>query len=101
MMGTRVVGLLAVIALASGCFGYNRSSKRWAYVGDTILILGGGGIIAADQLNKPVKPEMMLPNQVEYNPPFSGALLAGAMLVTAGFVGILFNATRKTVNTSR
>jgi hypothetical protein len=101
-MGKRALALIAIVALASGCFGYNRSSKRWAYVGNSILILGGGGIIAADRLNKE-KPgdEMMLPNQVEYTPPFSGALLAGVMLATAGLVGILFNATRTTVNTSR
>jgi hypothetical protein len=103
-MGLRAIALGALLAFATaGCFGYNRGAKGWSYVGNSILILGGGGIIAADQLNKD-KPDpnmVPLPNQVEYDPPFSGALLAGVILATAGVIGILFNATRPTVNTSR
>jgi hypothetical protein len=96
------VALVALVALLPGCFGYNRGAKGWSYVGNSILILGGGGIIAADQLSKDKPGTMMvLPNQVDYDPPFSGAILAGAILATAGIVGIFFNATRPIVKTSR
>ena len=98
----RSVALVAVLALGlGGCFGYNRSAKRWAYVGDTVLMLGGGGAIAADLLTK---QEVMMPclnNSCPYDPPIGGALIAGAVLVTAGLVGIAVNATRPNVKTSR
>jgi hypothetical protein len=96
--------LALVVALAScltGCFGYNPSAKRWAYVGDTVLMVGGGGAIAADVLTKddpaPCMPGVMCP----YESPVSGAMVAGAMLVTAGLVGMIVNATRPNVKTSR
>jgi hypothetical protein len=31
------ITLIASIALLTACFGYNRSAKRWAYIGDTVL----------------------------------------------------------------
>jgi hypothetical protein len=101
-MGQRLATVVALLALAPGCFGYNSSAKKWAYAGDTVLILGGGGVIAADQLTKG-KPDMGLTMTAAkpYDPPFSGALLAGAVLVTAGILGIIINATRPTVKTSR
>lgn len=96
----RVLALVTIVAFATGCFGYNRSAKRWAYVGDTVLILGGGGVIAADVTA--AKPEQPPVGAAEpYDPPFSGMLLAGSMLVAAGLFGILFNATRPIVKTSR
>ena len=45
----RVVAPLVAAALTAGCLGYNPSAKRWAYVGDTILVVGGGGVIAAGE----------------------------------------------------
>jgi hypothetical protein len=100
----RSLAALAVLSLGlglTGCFGYNKSAKRWAYVGDTVLILGGGGMIAADVLTKdepaPCKAGTMCP----YESPISGAIVAGAMLVAAGLVGIIVNATRPDVKTSR
>jgi hypothetical protein len=102
-MGTskRAIAALTACALASGCFGYNKSAKRWAYVGDTILMLGGGGAIAADVLTKG-KPCMETTTmKCDYEPPLSGALIAGAVLVAAGVFGIIFNATRDNVKTSR
>ena len=75
------VALTATIALLTGswgCFGYNKSAKRWAYAGDAVLIAAGGATIALD-----------------------GALIAGAVLAAAGLFGILFNATRDDVKTSR
>src|SRR5438093_5964747 len=41
----KVMALVACFAL--GCFGYNSSAKRWAYVGDTILVIGGAAAIGA------------------------------------------------------
>lgn len=102
-MGTskRAIAALVTAAVLSGCFGYNKSAKRWSYVGDTVLLLGGGGIIAADVLATS-EPCMPMPNQpCQYDPPFSGALVAGAILAAAGLFGIVFNATRPNVKTSR
>ena len=94
---SRVVALVACAALATGCFGYNSSAKKWAYVGDTVLILGGGGAIAADILTK----ESCEGVDCNFDPPFGGGTVAGVLLVTAGIVGMVFNATRSTVKTSR
>lgn len=105
-MGTqrRSSAILAVLVSlafgASGCFGYNKSAKRWSYVGDSVLILGGGGAIAGDLLTKETQPPCM-GRDCPYEKPFSGALVAGAILVTAGIFGIVLNATRPTVKTSR
>lgn len=98
---TRAIAALTACALVTGCFGYNKSAKRWAYVGDTILILGGGGTIAADVLTQGKACMETATMKCDYSPPFSGALVAGAVLVTAGLFGILFNATRDNVKTSR
>jgi hypothetical protein len=92
------VTLVAVVALLTGCFGYNRPAKRWAYVGDSMLILGGGGAIALDVTSK---DEPCTGDSCPYKSPIHGAMIAGVVLVTAGLVGILFNATRTTVKTSR
>lgn len=97
----RGVALLALSALLSGCFGYNSSAKKWAYVGDSVLIAGGGAAIASDFLIKDDSTSMTLATDKPYDPPFSGAILAGSMLVTAGIIGIIINATRPTVKTSR
>jgi len=96
------VALIALIAGTSGCFGYNRSAKRWSYVGDTLLMVGGGSIIATDQLTKS-EPDMGLTTTAAkpYSPPFSGVMVAGVVLAAAGLFGILFNATRPDVKTSR
>ena len=98
--GGLVAAFVACAVLASGCFGYNPSAKKWAYAGNTILILGGGGAIAADLLTKP-EPSNNPSAPMTYEPPISGGLVAGAVLVTAGLVGIIVNATRPTVKTTR
>ena len=102
-MGTsnRAIALLAMTALASGCFGYNRSAKAWSYVGDSVLILGGGGAIAADVLTKSDPCMTTATTKCGSEAPFSGALLTGVVLVTAGLFGMVFNATRPNVKTSR
>jgi hypothetical protein len=103
----RMISALAVLALGfglvsgtTGCFGYNKSAKRWSYVGDSVLILGGGGAIAADVLTKTEAPPCM-GSACPYESPITGAMVAGTMLVTAGLVGIVINATRPNVKTSR
>ncbi|MDX2090236.1 MAG: hypothetical protein SFX73_20420 [Kofleriaceae bacterium] len=94
---------LVMAALLTGCFGYNKSAKRWAYVGDTVLFLGGGGIIAGDLATRESGPCMpVTPNTpCAYEAPLTGALVAGAVLAAAGLFGYVFNATRPTVKTSR
>ena len=85
----------------AACFGYNKSAKRWAYAGDTVLVLGGGAAIAGDLLTAD-DPPMTMPGMKEsYDPLVSGALVAGVMLATAGLVGIIINATRPEQKTSR
>ncbi len=99
---TRLVALVTTIALVSGCFGYNKSAKRWAYLGDTVLLLGGGGAIAGAVLTKdePCMETVAMP-RCRYEAPFSGAMVAGVVLAAAGLFGILFNATRPNVKTTR
>ena len=92
------VTLIAVAALLTGCFAYNRPAKRWAYVGDSVLVLGGGGAIALDVTSK---DEPCMGDNCPYKSPIHGAMIAGVVLVTAGLVGILFNATRTNVKTTR
>jgi hypothetical protein len=92
------LALFASIALLTGCFGYNRSAKRWAYVGDTVLVLGGGGAIALDVTSKDAP---CTGDSCPYKSPIHGALVAGVVLAAAGLFGILFNATRDNVKTSR
>lgn len=100
----RSLAILAALALAlgsTGCFGYNKSAKGWAYVGDTVLMVGGGGAIAGAVLTKddlaPCAPNTMCP----FESPVTGAMVAGGMLISAGLIGMIVNATRPTVKTSR
>lgn len=92
------VALIASAALVSGCFGYNRSAKRWAYVADSVLVLGGGAAIADDLRNKeaPCTGDNCL-----YHSSIHGEMVAGVMLVVAGITGMLVNATRTEVKSSR
>ena len=100
-MGMRVIALAIVVATCAGCFGYNRGAKRWAYVGNSILMVGGGGAIAADQLGSSADAGMTGTAAEPYEPPFSGVMVAGVVLVAAGLFGMIFNATRPYVKTSR
>ncbi len=89
---------ITLIAFVTGCFGYNRSAKRWAYVGDTVLILGGGAVIATDVT---AKSEPCTGDNCPYESSIHGAMVLGVVLAAAGVFGLLFNATRDTVKTSR
>jgi hypothetical protein len=95
----RVVSLVLCVALLAGCFGYNSSAKGWSYVGDAILIAGGGAAVAYDVTEN--KPAMCEGAGCPYQSPVRGGTVVGALLIGAGLIGILFNATRETVKTSR
>jgi hypothetical protein len=93
---------LALVALLSGtlltgCFGYNSSAKGWAYAGDSLLIAGGGAAIALGVTDKSNCKET---GASCYDSPVNGPMVAGALLVAAGVVGIIFNATRAEVKPS-
>jgi len=106
MGGSRsALALTATVALLGGslgCFGYNKSAKRWAYAGDAVLIAAGGATIALDLTSKapPCMPDAMN-NGCSYKSSIDGALVAGVVLAAAGVFGLLFNATRDNVKTSR
>jgi hypothetical protein len=89
---------VALVALLSGCFGYDPSAKKWAYVGDTVMMLGGAAAIGADLATRPAP---CTGPTCTYTAPIDGGLVAGAVLVTAGVVGLIYNATRTPVKTSR
>ena len=86
-------------ATLSGCFGYNSGAKGWSYVGDAILIAGGAAAIAADQETKP--GACTGEGCPTYTPSIGGGLVIGITLVTAGLIGIIYNATRPDMKTSR
>lgn len=93
-----LIAAFTLVFFLGGCFGYNRSAKRWAYVGDTVLILGGGAAIALDVTSKDAP---CTGDNCFYKSPIHGTLVAGVVLAAAGVFGILFNATRDNVKTSR
>ena len=98
----RSLALLAALAIGTtGCFGYNKSAKGWSYVGDSVLILGGGGAIAGGILTKDEPAACKVNTMCPYESPISGVLVAGVVLAVAGLVGIVVNATRPNVKTSR
>jgi len=98
--GMKAVAVLACLALLAGCFGYNSSAKKWAYVGDTVLVVGGGTAIGLDVTSSPDKCTSTT-GICPYNAPVGGAMIAGIVLVTAGLAGIIYNVTRAPVKTSR
>lgn len=104
MGSSRSALALALVAslLLPGCFGYNRSAKRWAYVGDAALMIAGGTAIALDVTSSETAcmPDDMN-NGCSYQPSIHGAMIGGIVLAAAGAFGILFNATRDNVKTSR
>ena len=97
-MKAKLVSVVLCLALLAGCFGYNSSAKKWSYFGDSILILAGGAAIAIDQTNKPAA---CMDTDCPYQSPIRGGLIAGIVLASAGLFGMIFNATRTNVKTSR
>ena len=98
-IGKRAVALVACLALLAGCFGYNSSAKKWAYVGDSLLLVGGGAAIGWDLATRP--GPCTGAGCPMYTSKIDGGLLAGIVLASAGVFGFLFNATRSNVKTSR
>lgn len=92
------LALIASITLLAGCFGYNSSAKRWAYVGDAVLIAGGGAAIASDVTSRDAP---CTGDNCPYRSSIHGAMVAGVLLVAGGLFGVLFNATRDDVKTTR
>ena len=108
--GCRAIAfIIALAVLATGCWGYNKSAKRGAYVLDTVLVAGGAGLVTLAVLNPPrscadLEMETGVPNPGCHDPvagPINGTMIAGAMLVLGGLVAIVVNATRRNVKTSR
>lgn len=94
----RSIALITTFALLAGCFGYNSSAKGWSYVGDAVMIAAGGAAIALDQ----TETATPCPSAGGcYTAPIGGGFVVGAVLVAAGLFGIVFNATRPTIKTSR
>ena len=98
-IGKRAVALVACLALLAGCFGYNSSAKKWAYVGDSLFVVGGGAAVGWDLATRP--GPCSGPNCPIYTSKIDGGLVAGVLLLSAGVFGFLFNATRSNVKTSR
>jgi hypothetical protein len=92
------IAVLAAVTLLAGCFGYNSSAKKWAYVGDVVLIAGGGAAIGADLATR---PGPCTGNSCPYQAPIGGGVVVGSLLVAAGVIGIIYNATRPELKTSR
>ena len=108
VIAMRGLSLLLCVALiaGTGCFGYNSSSKGWAYAGNAVLMVGGAAAITADVLTHdrmecPPNPPPGSAYCSDFGLPFGGAMVAGTLLLTAGIVGIIINATRPTVKSSR
>ena len=97
----KAIAVLVMAAVVTGCFGYNRSAKRWSYVGDTVLMLAGGAAIAVDVTSKPEACMATAARPCPYEAPIGGAMVVGVILAAAGLFGIIFNATRPIVKTSR
>lgn len=101
--------IVALALVVSGCWGYNNSAKRGAYVLDTTMIVAGGGLIALGVLNPPKtcadrEMDTGIMDPACHDPvagPISGTLVAGALLVVGGLVAFVVNATRTNVKTSR
>jgi hypothetical protein len=102
-MRSGIAATMVTLLVTSGCWGYNKSAKRGAYVLDTVMIVGGGGIVAADIFLSEDQTCMMPPEPGCNEPvsPISGAMVAGGLLVMGGLIGIIINATRDEVKISR
>jgi hypothetical protein len=90
----RFVAAVLCVAMLAGCFGYNSSAKKWAYLGDSLLLVGGGATLAYGVEDKPTACEG---EGCPYHSEIRGGMVAGALLIGAGLFGLLFNATRENV----
>jgi hypothetical protein len=86
-----VVALLAIVLGAGGCFGYTKGAKAWSYVGNILLMGAGGTAIGLDYKSQPGCEGM---GCSKYTAPVSDGVAIGSVLIGAGIVGIVLNATR-------
>jgi hypothetical protein len=94
-----IVSAMLCVAMLTGCWGYTSSSKKWAYVGDSLLLVGGGAALAYGVEDKPAA---CTGDGCEYHSSIRGAEVVGVALLAAGLFGLLFNITRENVkNPSR
>ncbi len=102
-MPGKITASSLVLAIAcTGCIGYSRPAKRWSYVGNTVLVAGGGTMITLDVISASGSECMANgPRPCPYEPPVGGQLVAGAVLVAAGVIGYVLTATRPTARSSR
>ncbi|MBP9087466.1 MAG: hypothetical protein KBG15_15185 [Kofleriaceae bacterium] len=80
--------------------GYSRSAKRWAYLGNSTLIAGGGGAMALGILTYDTSCPSDTGGSSSTNAcvtqvgPVSGITIAGTALLIGGIVAIVLTATR-------
>ena len=92
--------MLATTASATGCIGYSRSSKRWAYVGNSTLLASGAGVLTLGILTYDSSCPANTGGSSSTNTcvtkvgPVSGISVVGALLLVGGIVGIVLTATR-------
>lgn len=92
--------MLATTVSATGCIGYSRSAKRWAYVGNSTLIASGAGALTLGILTYDTSCPTNAGGSSSTNScvtqvgPVSGISVVGAMLLVGGIVGIVLTATR-------
>ncbi|HPH66763.1 MAG TPA: hypothetical protein PLF40_13490 [Kofleriaceae bacterium] len=91
---------LATTIGATGCIGYSRSAKRWAYVGNSTLLASGAGALTLGILTYDTSCPTTTGGSSSTNScvtqvgPVSGISVVGAMLLVGGIVGIVLTATR-------
>ena len=95
-----LLALATTVATSSGCVGYSRSAKHWAYLGNSTLIAAGGGAMALGILTYDTSCPTTTGGSSSTNAcvtqvgPVSGITIAGAALLIGGIVGIVLTATR-------
>lgn len=95
-----LLALATTMATTSGCVGYSRSAKHWAYLGNSTLLAAGGGAMALGILTYDTSCPTNAGGSSSSNAcvtqvgPVSGITIAGAALLIGGIVGIVLTATR-------
>ena len=95
-----LVALATTLTASSGCVGYSRSAKHWAYLGNSTLLAAGGGAMALGILTYDTSCPTNAGGSSSTNAcvspvgPVSGITIAGAALLIGGIVGIVLTATR-------
>ena len=113
-MAGRIEGRTAVVT--GGCSGIGLATvRRFVEEGARVVIgdiddaggealvaeLGGPDVATYVHVDVTSKDAPCMGDNCPYKSPIHGAMVAGVVLVTAGLFGILFNATRSNVKTTR